>query len=105
MRQLPVQHVADDFHIAMTVSTEPGAGLHAVLIDHPQWAETHVLGIVIIRERKGVEALKPPMVGQAPFITASNLIHSRLRFSGSRIGSIYQIKKCNIQLIMIELLD
>jgi hypothetical protein len=29
-----------------------------------------------------VKALEPAMVGQAPFIAASNLVHIGLRFSG-----------------------
>ncbi len=48
VRQFTVQHIADDFHVAMTVRAEARSGLHAVLVDHPQGTEFHVFWIEVI---------------------------------------------------------
>jgi hypothetical protein len=48
--KVSVQHVRDDFHIAMSVRTEALAGFDAVVIDHAQRTKAHVARIVVIRE-------------------------------------------------------
>jgi hypothetical protein len=34
----------------VAVGAEASAGLHAILVDHAQWTELHVLRIEIVRE-------------------------------------------------------
>src|ERR1700690_1267299 len=43
VRQRALEHVADDLHGTMALRAEALAGLHAVLVDHAQRAEAHVL--------------------------------------------------------------
>src|SRR5215469_10713805 len=46
--QRSLEHVADDLHVPVTVRAEALAGLHPILVDHPQGAELDVLRIEII---------------------------------------------------------
>ncbi len=57
-----VEHVGNDLHVAVAVRAEAHAGLHPVLVDDPQRAEAHMLGVVIIGEREAVEAVEPAVV-------------------------------------------
>jgi hypothetical protein len=57
----------------VAVSAKAAAGKDAVLVDHAQAAEPHVLGIVIIGEGKSVERLQPTVVGVTALITPANL--------------------------------
>ena len=56
VRQLPVEHVGNDLHVAVAVRAEAHARLHAVLVDHAQRAEAHVRRIVVVGKRKAVDA-------------------------------------------------
>src|SRR5271166_6488658 len=51
--------VGDDLHVPVPMRIEAGAGPYAVLVDHPQRPETHVLGVVIMAGREGVAAVEP----------------------------------------------
>ena len=66
-------HVGDDFHVAMAVSLEAGAGLDLVLVDHPEHAEPHMGRIVIIAERKAVATVEPAEIGPAPVFGAADM--------------------------------
>ena len=50
VRQIALQHIADDFHVFVAVGTEAGAGRNPVFVDDPQVAKTHVLFIVVARK-------------------------------------------------------
>ena len=50
MSQLPLQDIADDFHVAVTVGSKAGTGLNAVFIDDAKRTETHVLRVVVVGE-------------------------------------------------------
>src|SRR5262245_61607747 len=62
MLEPALEHVRDDLHVAMRMPPETLAGRHAILVDHAQRAEPHVLRIVVIRERKRVPAVEPAML-------------------------------------------
>ena len=49
-----LQHVADDFHVAVAVGAEALTCLHAILIDYAQRPPAHVARVVIVGERKAV---------------------------------------------------
>ncbi len=78
VRQLAREHVGDDLHVAVAVRAEAGAGLHPILVDHPQRPELDVFGIEVVGERKGVVGLEPAVIGVAPFVAAANLDHADL---------------------------
>ena len=65
MGQFPLEYVADDFHVAVTMGAKTGAGFDAIFIDHTQWTEIHIAGIDVIGERKAVTRVEPAMVGTA----------------------------------------
>ena len=50
VRKFPLEHIADDLHVAMCVGTEPGTGLDSVFVDHAQRTEFHVQRIEVIGE-------------------------------------------------------
>jgi hypothetical protein len=37
MLERSLEHVSDDFHVPVAVRAKAAPGLHAILIDHPQW--------------------------------------------------------------------
>src|SRR5262245_127334 len=78
--QCALEHVGQDLHVTVTVGTEPGAGLDAIVVDHSQHPEAHVRGVVVVAERKGVAAVEPPPVGAATVLGGSNLDHGRSPF-------------------------
>ncbi len=85
MRELAVQHVADDFHVAMAVRAEPLAGGDAVLVDDAQRTELDVLRIEVIRERERVIRLEPAVVGVTPLLAATDFLHDYFsRNAGAR---------------------
>jgi len=47
VRQFTAQHIADDFHIAVTMGAKPAAGSDAVFVDDAQIAPPHVRRVVI----------------------------------------------------------
>jgi hypothetical protein len=50
MRQLAGQNPTENFHVAMTMGTKALTGRNTVLINDPQRAEPHVIGVVITGE-------------------------------------------------------
>jgi hypothetical protein len=50
VRQLAAEHVADDFHVAVAVRSEAGAGGDAVFVDDAQVSHPHVLRVVVVGE-------------------------------------------------------
>jgi hypothetical protein len=60
VRQLAVQHVADDLHVAVAMGAEAGARRDAVFVDDPQVAPAHVGRVVVVGEREAVPAVSQP---------------------------------------------
>lgn len=67
------EDVGKNFHIPVRVGWEAAAGCHAVIIDDAQRAKSHVGGIVVIREGKGVVAIKPAVVGVSALVGAADV--------------------------------
>jgi len=65
VRQLAFKHIAEDFHVAMPMAAEAGAGRDPVFVDHPQRAEAHLLRIVIIGKGKGMPGIQPAVIRMA----------------------------------------
>jgi hypothetical protein len=78
VREVALQHVADDFHVAVAVRAEAGAGRDAVLVDDAQVAPTHVLGVVVVGEREAVVRVQPAVVGMASFLGAADGQHGEV---------------------------
>jgi hypothetical protein len=68
VRQLAGEHITDDFHVAVAMRAEAGAGRNPVFIDDAQVAKAHVFWIVITGKRETVEGLQPAMIGIAAFL-------------------------------------
>ena len=47
-----LENVGQDLHVAVSVRAEALAGLDPVVVQHAQGAEAHVVGIVVVAERK-----------------------------------------------------
>src|SRR5262249_54885627 len=76
------QHVSEDLHIAMAVSSKSRARSDSIFIDHAQIPEAQELGIVIIGKRKRVECVKPAMIRVASVLASADFYHSRCILSG-----------------------
>jgi hypothetical protein len=79
MRELAVEHVADDLHVAVAVRAEALPGRDPVLVDHAQRAEAHVRRVVVAGERERVVRLQPAVVGEAALVAAAQGQHGGLR--------------------------
>lgn len=75
MLQGPVQHIGHDLHVLVPVRREPSPRRHAVVVDDPQRAETHVAGVVPVGEREAVPRVEPAVVGVAPRLGGSQGDH------------------------------
>src|SRR5262249_27259848 len=73
-----LEHVGDDFHVAMRMRGKPVARLDAIFVDHAQAAEAHEPRIVIVAERKCVVRIEPAIVGMAALPGRSYLNHCLL---------------------------
>ena len=58
---------------------KPLPGRDPVLVDDAQRPEAHVLGVVVIGERKRVEGLQPPVVRVPPLVALAQFNHDFLR--------------------------
>src|SRR4029079_7122870 len=81
VRELAFQHVADDFHVAVTMRAEALTRRDAVLVDDAQRAELHVLRVEVVGERKGVERLEPAVIGEPALMTFANFLHGKSPWS------------------------
>src|SRR5690606_10389268 len=75
VRQIALQHIADDFHVAVTMGTETGAWRDAIFIDHTQIAPAHPGGVKVLCKRKRVKALEPAVVSVSTGFRAADLHH------------------------------
>ena len=76
--EVALQHIADDFHVAVPVGAEAGTRRDAVLVDDAQVAPAHVGGIVVTGERKAVVGLQPAVIGIATFLGLAKGQHAVL---------------------------
>jgi len=73
--QVAAEHVADDFHVPVTVRAKARARRNAVFVDDAQITPTHELGVVVAGERKAVERLEPAVIGIASVLGFANGQH------------------------------
>ncbi|MCY1361285.1 hypothetical protein D9M69_479460 [compost metagenome] len=71
--------IGDDFHVAVRVLRETGAGSDHVVIPDPQVAPVHTLGIVVFGERKMMVGIQPAVVSTAERVERSEFKHDRLQ--------------------------
>ena len=64
---------------------KPCAGLHAVLVDHAQRPEPHVLRVVVVGERERVIRVEPAVVGVAALGAAAQFDHGHVSSMGSSL--------------------
>ena len=69
------EHVGDNFHIVVRMHAKAAAGRHAVVVNHAQAAEMHMLRIVVVRERKGEVRIEPAVVGVSAFLGGTDGDH------------------------------
>src|SRR5205807_5237133 len=81
VRELALEDVADDLHVTVAVGAEARARLHAILVDHAQWAVAHVPRVVIAGEGEAVERAQPAVVGVAALVSAPNVVHFAVWFA------------------------
>src|SRR5262249_15658594 len=74
--QLAFQHVGDYFHVPVPVRPKPLARLHAVLVDYPEHAKAHVLGIVVVVKGKSVARIEPTVIPASALTCRSFLDHA-----------------------------
>src|SRR5262249_3249704 len=78
MQELALEHVSDDFHVAVGVRTEPLAGTDAILVHDPQRTETRVCGVVVVGKRKREARLQPAAIGLEAGIVLANGDHGTI---------------------------
>src|SRR5262249_42443884 len=83
-----LEHVGDDFHVAMRMRGKPVARLDAIFVDHAQAAEGHEPRIVIVAERKCGVRIEPAIVGMAALPGRSYLNHCLLPAARGRSVSL-----------------
>src|SRR5579863_877238 len=83
MGQRTVEHIRQDFHVAMGVRTEAPSSRDAIVIDDSQRAETHVRRIMIAGKGEGVITVDPSQVGMPPIGTSANYDHFALTAAAS----------------------
>jgi hypothetical protein len=74
--QRAAEYEGDDLHVTMRVSVESAGSGDAVIIDHAQRAEAHVLRVAVIGERERVVAVEPAMIGVPAIFGFSDLDHN-----------------------------
>src|SRR5437870_11631008 len=60
------KQIGDDLHIAMRMRGKTMSGLHPIFVDDSKGAESHVVRIVILIERKTVAGVYPYVIGSNP---------------------------------------
>src|SRR2546423_10267833 len=79
--EFALEHVRDDFHVAMRMRWKTGIGRDPIFVDDAQRAESHPPGIPEIVETESVVSLEPSVVSATTLIGATNLNHDVLRSS------------------------
>jgi len=81
MLQRALQHISDDFHVAVRVHGEAAAARHAIVIHDAQGAEVHVFRIVVLGKGKREMGAEPAVIGVAAFVAFTDAHHGRLQVS------------------------
>src|SRR5262245_45480290 len=78
MRELALEHVGDDLHVAMAMRAEALAGLHPIFVDDAQRPVAHEARIVVVGEREGMSAVEPIELGAAAVVGTSDHEHGAI---------------------------
>jgi len=78
MGETAVEHICQDFHIAMGVCSEAPSRRDSIVIDDAQRTETHMRRIMVAGERKGVVTIDPAQIGMPTLSASANSDHSLL---------------------------
>jgi hypothetical protein len=70
-----IEHPGEDFHVAMGVHAETLTRGDDVFIDDAKMTEAHVLGVVILVERKSEMGIEPAVMVVAAFVAGPNGNH------------------------------
>ena len=62
------QHVGQNFHIFMRVSTEALPCFNHVVVNHAQRGETHKVRVVVVGKRESMPGVQPAMICMTTFI-------------------------------------
>ena len=101
MRQGTLQHVAENFHVAVRMRAEALSAGDAIVVDDPQRPEAHVGGIEVIGKRERVLRLQPAVIGLAAFLGLAKLQGARVDLHGERLavaGRFHQCHFCGLRL-------
>src|SRR5512132_2969197 len=63
--QRAFEDIGDDLHVLVPVRLETATWLNAILVDHAQDAEAHMLRIIVLAEGEGMPAVEPTEIGCA----------------------------------------
>src|SRR5215510_4624041 len=75
MAQSALEHIRNDFHVAVSVRPEAFAGRDSIVVEHTQDAEIRKRRIVVVRERKRVVSFQPSALGVSTLITFAYFDH------------------------------
>jgi len=78
VRQRAFHHDRDDLHVLVVVGAEAPGRRHGVLVKDAQGAESHVLLVVVARERERVEGRQPAVPADAPLLRLAYRNHRNL---------------------------
>jgi hypothetical protein len=84
----------EDFHVAVRVGGEAGAGGDAVFVDDAERAEAHVGGVVVVAEAEGMEGAEPAVVGVA---AVGGFAKGEFHGEG-RMGAVWEMRQCRLLL-------
>jgi hypothetical protein len=73
MLQRTFEDIGDDLHVPVSVRLETSTRPNAILVDHAQDTEAHMLRIVILAEGEGMPAVEPTEVGYAACFGRTNV--------------------------------
>ncbi len=63
------QHVSQDFHVFMGMSTKALACVNHVIVNHAQCREPHKVWVIVVGKREGMPGIEPAMISVATVIS------------------------------------
>src|SRR4026208_453216 len=89
MRELTLNHVRDDLHVAMPMGGKSLPWGDDVFVDDNQIAKSAVARIVIPIEGEGVTAIEPRGLADTALVGPSDRHHQLAPFVDCGVGSVY----------------
>ena len=63
------QHVGQDFHVFMGVSTKSLTCIDHVIVNHAKCREPHKVRVIVVGKREGMPGIKPAMISVATVVS------------------------------------